>query len=191
MSDTMTYASLSASATGDSNRTAAERHPYLNPQLHEHETVAHRTGDAKKYLTTVADRLQAEGLSASFDTHRGTPGPVIVEEAAGTLIAMGGHGRFGVSRCWLGSVADRILHLTSNPFLIVRSHQQDDLLHQEGFNRIVVPVDGSSIAEQILPPGGVSSFRARLGGRTSEGHAFEGRFPPASTSHSGSSQPVL
>ena len=99
----------------------------------------------------MADGLQAEGLSASFDTHRGTPGPVIVEEAAGTLIAMGGHGRFGVSRCWLGSVADRILHLTSKPFLIVRSHQQDDLLHQEGFKRIVVPVDGSSIAEQFLP----------------------------------------
>lgn len=102
----------------------------------------------------MADELQAEGLSASFDTHRGAPGPVIVEEAdkdAGTLIAMGGHGRFGVSRCWLGSVADRILHLTSKPFLIVRSHQQDDLLHREGFKKIVVPVDGSSIAEQFLP----------------------------------------
>ena len=35
--------------------------------------------------------------------------------------------------------------------MIVRSHQQDDLLHQEGFKRIVVPVDGSSIAEQVLP----------------------------------------
>ena len=124
----------------------------LNPQLHEHETVAHRTRDAKKYLNTVAEGLQAEGLSVSLDAPVGTPGPVIVQEAdkdAGTLIAMGGHGRSGVSRWWLGSVAERVLHLTSHPFLIVRSHQEDDLLHQEGFKRIVVPVDGSSIAEQI------------------------------------------
>jgi nucleotide-binding universal stress UspA family protein len=126
----------------------------LNPQLHEHETVTHRTRDAEEYLSSVAEGLQAEGLSVSFDTPTGTPGPMIVEEAdkdAGTLIAMGAHGRSGVSRWWLGSVADRVLHLTSKPFLVVRSHQQDDLVHQEGFSRIVVPVDGSSIAEQVLP----------------------------------------
>jgi len=46
---------------------------HLNPQFHEHETVAHRTGDVKKHLTTVAEGLQAEGLSASFDTPSGTP----------------------------------------------------------------------------------------------------------------------
>ncbi len=126
----------------------------LNPRLHDHETIEHRTAAAKEYLSSVAEGLQADGLSVSFATPSGTPSPVIVEEAdkdAGTLIAMGGHGRSGVSRWWLGSVADRVLHLTSKPFLVVRSHQKDDLLHQEGFRRIVVPVDGSSVAEQVLP----------------------------------------
>ena len=98
--------------------------------------------------------MQADGLSVSFETPTGAPGPLIAEAAEkdpGTLIAMGGHGRSGVSRWWLGSVADRVLHLTSKPFMVVRSHQQDDLVHQEGFRRIVVPLDGSSIAEQVLP----------------------------------------
>ena len=142
----------------------------------------------------MADELQAEGLSVSFGTPPGTPGPVIVEEAdkdAGTLIAMGGQGRFGVSRCWLGSVADRILHLTSKPFLIVRSRQQDDLLHEEGFKRIVVPVDGSFIAEQNLPQVVYLATGLGLVVDPEGGHAFEGRFAPASASHSRSSQPVL
>ena len=66
----------------------------LNPQLHEHETVAHRTGDAQNYLNAVAKELQADGLSVSINTLT-------------TLIAMCGHGRAGVSRSWLGSVTKK------------------------------------------------------------------------------------
>ncbi len=126
----------------------------LNPQLHEHETIAHRTGDAQNYLNAVAKELRADGLSVSINTLTGIPAPVIVAEAekqVNTLIAMCGHGRAGVSRWWLGSVTDRVLHTTGGPMLIVRSHRQDDSLHEEGFNRMIVPLDGSPLAEQVLP----------------------------------------
>lgn len=126
----------------------------LNPQLHEQETVAHRTVHTTGYLNAVAGRLQSNGLTVSINTPTGTPGAVIVSEAEkdpGTLIAMGGHGRSGVSRWWLGSVVDRVLHTTTRPFLVVREHQKEDLSHQEGFSRVVVPMDGSSVAEQVLP----------------------------------------
>ena len=126
----------------------------LNPQLHEHETVAHRIGHAQNYLTTVAEELRTDGLVVSINTPIGIPPAVIVAEAeqqADTLIAMCGHGRSGMARWWLGSVTDRVLHTTSSPMLIVRSHRSDDSIHEEGFGRVIVPLDGSLLAEQVLP----------------------------------------
>jgi nucleotide-binding universal stress UspA family protein len=126
----------------------------LNPRLHEHETLEHQTEHAAVYLNAVAQGLRAEGLSVATVTPSGLPWQVIVEEAQqtpDTLIAMSSHGRSGTARWWLGSVADRVLHLTTGPILVVRSHHAKEATHSEGFNRVIVPVDGSLLAEEILP----------------------------------------
>jgi len=127
----------------------------LNPQRHEHETVAHRTGHAQNYLSRVAENLRADGLSVSISTPSGNPAAVIAaetEKQTETLIAMCGHGRSGLARGWLGSVTDRVLHMTSSPMLIVKSHRLDDPLRTKtGFSKIIVPLDGSPLAEQVLP----------------------------------------
>jgi nucleotide-binding universal stress UspA family protein len=68
------------------------------------------------------------------------------------LIVMSTHGRTGVSRLSLGSVTDSLIRHTSIPVLVVKtpeSYLNPQLPH--AFKRIVVPLDGSTLAEQVLP----------------------------------------
>ena len=130
----------------------------LNPEAYEYESETHLEDHAVSYLTGVVSGLREGRLDVSMVTSSGTPAQEIVAEAErvpGTLIAMSGHGRAGVARWWLGSVADRVLHLTTNPLLIVRSDEDNvsaDVPGQERrFNRVVLPVDGSALAEEIIP----------------------------------------
>ena len=125
----------------------------LNPRLHQHQTAAHRTQHVRAYLEPVAAGLRNAGLNVDTTIPQGDPATAIVEEAAndpGTLITMSSHGRSGLSRWWMGSVADKVLHLTENPLLIIHAAQQQ-AAPEEAFERITVPVDGSELAEEILP----------------------------------------
>jgi nucleotide-binding universal stress UspA family protein len=48
--------------------------------------------------------------------------PTILEAAASTdLVVMGTHGRRGPARWWLGSVAERVVHQSPSPVLVVRA----------------------------------------------------------------------
>lgn len=126
----------------------------LNPGLYQHETVEHQTERAGLYLGAVAEGLRSDGLSVSTVIPCGVPWEAIVEDAQktpDTLIAMSGHGRSGAARWWLGSVADRVLHLTTGALLVVKSHQTGETPHAQEFNRVIVPVDGSPLAEAVLP----------------------------------------
>ena len=133
---------------------------HLNPSLHYQETLEHRAQHARNYAETVAATLREAGINADTSTPQGEPAAAIVEEAAkdpGTLITMSSHGRSGISRWWMGSVADKVLHLTGNPLLIIRAGSQgqasttDNETGEGRFERITVPVDGSDLAEEILP----------------------------------------
>ncbi len=77
------------------------------------------------------------------------------------LIVMSSHARGGVSRIALGSVADYLIRHADIPVLIVkRPVTQLGGSRGETFNRIVVPLDGSAPAEQILPQ--VAALASRL-----------------------------
>lgn len=68
------------------------------------------------------------------------------------LIVMCSHGRAGIARLSLGSVTDSLIRRTTIPVLIVKPHPSYlDPQAGDPFRRIVVPLDGSSVAEQILP----------------------------------------
>lgn len=93
--------------------------PEIDPDLEnrlEHE--------AREYLATVQQRLQAEGLRGITSTSFGSPGSGIVETAreyeAG-LIVMATHGRTGLARTLLGSTALEVLHRGNLPVLFVQS----------------------------------------------------------------------
>lgn len=77
------------------------------------------------------------------------------------LIAMSSHGRGGVKRFTLGSVTDYLIRHTNIPVLVVRPPVSFiGATTDQTFSRIVVPLDGSKLAEQILPE--VAALASRL-----------------------------
>ena len=68
------------------------------------------------------------------------------------LIVISSHGRGGMSRLSLGSVTDSLIRHTQIPVLVVKSVPSYlNPRASDAFGRIIVPLDGSTLAEQILP----------------------------------------
>ena len=68
------------------------------------------------------------------------------------LIVISSHGRGGLARAAMGSVTDSLIRNTNIPVLVVK--QSGWYLDQRDlplFRRILVPLDGSTLAEEILP----------------------------------------
>jgi len=91
----------------------------------------------------------------TVDLHAGPVGDVLQGYARRNdvdLIVISTHGRSGISRLSLGSVTDSLIRHTTIPVLVVKpptSYLNPQVI--EAFKRIVVPLDGSMLAEQILP----------------------------------------
>ena len=69
------------------------------------------------------------------------------------LIVISSHGRSGVSRLSLGSVTDSLIRHTTIPVLVVKPTASYLNPQVRGtLRKIVIPLDGSSLAEQILEP---------------------------------------
>lgn len=70
------------------------------------------------------------------------------------LIVMATHGRSGLSKLFLGSVADRLISLSSVPVLLVRAKAGStvDLLSDEmKVERVILPLDGSESTPTAVP----------------------------------------
>jgi len=84
----------------------------------------------------VADALRGHALRHNVD-----------------LIVMATHGRRGMARAFLGNVADRLIRETGLPVLVVRPPSlATELVDGSCYKRIIVPVDGSVLAELSLDP---------------------------------------
>ena len=64
---------------------------------------------------------------------------------------MATHDRSGINRWLLGSVAEKVLRGTSNPLLLVRAPCETPPDGHAVLSSIVVPLDGSNLAETVLP----------------------------------------
>ena len=74
------------------------------------------------------------------------------EESSIDLILMATHGRSGVRRWVLGSVADKVLRKSTIPIWLVRANIPEEIVHDEWPKRtMLIPLDGSSFAESVLP----------------------------------------
>lgn len=70
-----------------------------------------------------------------------------------SLIVMTTHGRGPLSRFWLGSVADDLVRRTPRPLLLVRPRDGiPDLSREQVLQHMLIPLDGSPLAEKILEP---------------------------------------
>jgi nucleotide-binding universal stress UspA family protein len=82
---------------------------------------------ATNELGAQADELRAQGVRASTQVVQGHAAEVLVDEAARRgvdLIVMATHGYSGLRRWALGSVADKVLHATTTPLLLVRAQPE-------------------------------------------------------------------
>ncbi len=81
-----------------------------------------------------------------------SPGPSILQYAGQydvDLIVVGTHGRRGIGRVFLGSVAEEIVRLAHCPVMTVRENETSDI-HFESLERILVPIDFSVHSEDAL-----------------------------------------
>ena len=104
------------------------------------------------YLSAVASSFTEADLRYSVE--RGKAEEAIVERAAkekGTLIAMATHGRSGLNRFLLGSVAEKVLRGTVNPLLLIRAAKEAKSEGEAALKSIIVPLDGSELGERVLP----------------------------------------
>ena len=115
------------------------------------ELLAMSRSEAEQYLGEVKRRLSDQGIAATPHLIDRAPAEAIVavaEAVDAELIVMATHGRGGMSRWALGSVADKVLQTARRPILLVR---QPPRWGESGPRNIVVALDGSRLAETVLP----------------------------------------
>jgi nucleotide-binding universal stress UspA family protein len=86
--------------------------------------------DAQIYLEQVAERLAAQALTTRIEVVVAPQAASAILEQAqqdrSDLIAMATHGRRGLARVLLGSVADKVLHGATTPVLLYRAPMQKE-----------------------------------------------------------------
>lgn len=79
--------------------------------------------EAEEYLESVAERLRRQGVTVETTVWYGPPAPAITEAARLRkidLIVMSTHGRSGLGRLVLGSVAESVLRGSRTAILLLR-----------------------------------------------------------------------
>lgn len=99
--------------------------------LYEYEAIAKALEDerqiAEAYLSDLARKISAEdGSAVSFEIIDGIAGRAIVRFAEpGDLIVMSTHGRTGLKRWFIGSIAEEVVRHATVPILLVRATEID------------------------------------------------------------------
>jgi nucleotide-binding universal stress UspA family protein len=108
---------------------------------------------ARNALERIVAALSEEGAQANARVVVGDPAEQILavaEAQRASLIAMSTHGRGGLSRWIRGSTAERVLRASSIPLLLSNPLGLAEP-RELAFRRILVPLDGSETAAQVLP----------------------------------------
>lgn len=109
------------------------------------------TERAQEVLQGGAQQAQQLGLSVQTLTQHNRASAGILQEAQGCdLIVMGTHGRSGMQRWLLGSVAEAVLQQAPCPVLVVREGSHPHALH---WQKLLLTTDGSAASQQALQVG--------------------------------------
>lgn len=113
--------------------------------------VTYVRNSTQEYIDSQTERLRSAGYQVTSHVMDGDAAICILELAEtvhADLIVMTTHGRSGFVRWALGSVAERVVQGANAPVLLVRQEMESDACT---LRRILVPLDGSTLAEQALP----------------------------------------
>jgi nucleotide-binding universal stress UspA family protein len=116
---------------------------------------------ASEYLKSIVESFGG-AVAVRSVVETGNTAATIVDVAAAEpelLIAMATHGYSGPKRWLLGSVAEKVLRAAANHVLLVRPANGEPRA-EEKLTTVLVPLDGSKLAEKVLPT--VSELALRL-----------------------------
>jgi nucleotide-binding universal stress UspA family protein len=125
---------------------STEKKPHLDALIED----SVRNGE--EYLKKIATTFS--GARIGYKVEKGRAEDAIVTNAAadrGTLITMATHGRSGLDRWLLGSIAEKVVRGANNAVLVVRANEEAGPEGQAAPDSILVPLDGSALAESVLP----------------------------------------
>jgi nucleotide-binding universal stress UspA family protein len=106
---------------------------------------------SEDYLGGVAGTFK--GVAVTRTVEKGRADQAIIDKGErdkSTLIAMATHGRSGLNRFMLGSVAEKVLRGAANPLLLARATESASGEGEAAFKTVIVPLDGSEVAERAL-----------------------------------------
>ena len=113
---------------------------------------------ASLYLETIQARLRTSGLQADTVVLEGLVAEGITEYAQNQgvkLIILSSHGRHGLTQWGISSITLKIIFSAQTSLLIVRADRQHAQVNGSSdspiYQRILVPLDGSQRAENVLP----------------------------------------
>lgn len=108
------------------------------------------------YLESFAQKSRDAGVETRRDLLSGgaVAGITAALHSGGEdLIVMTTHGRGGLARTWLGSTADGLVRQARVPVLLLRPAGEGvDPQAEPIWRRVLVPLDGSTLSERIMPP---------------------------------------
>jgi nucleotide-binding universal stress UspA family protein len=109
----------------------------------------------KTYLEAVAERLRADGLTVDDRVEFGPPADVLLQVADSVhadLVVMATHGRSGLPRLWLGSVAMKTVQVSHRPVVLVRARQEAVRVENGAHGPLAEPVpEGKQNAQETEP----------------------------------------
>ena len=115
------------------------------PSAQSNREMEYLKGAAASYFGSV---------NAECVVKSGAAAEIILDTAsaeAGTLIAMATHGQSGGQRWLLGQVAQKVLQAAKNPLILIRPNEATMSKSEVRFRTLIVPLDGSHLAERVLP----------------------------------------
>ena len=83
---------------------------------------------ATEDLKPLVQEAESKGIAVQADVMIGTPAELILSQAAefdASIIIMGSHGKTGLSRLLMGSVAEAIVRKARIPVLIVKADEKE------------------------------------------------------------------
>jgi nucleotide-binding universal stress UspA family protein len=113
-----------------------------------------------RYLDAATEEVVEQagpGTTVSSVLLEGEVSGALCEEVTSSkvdLVVMSTHGHGGLTRMWLGSVADALLRESPVPVVLVRPTENEagEPVAQESIAGIIVPLDGSRFAEHAIEP---------------------------------------
>lgn len=113
--------------------------------------------DAKLYLEKISARLKESGAQTQEVVLEGLVAESITEFAQShkmKLIVLSSHGHTGLSQWGISSTTQKIIFSASSSVILVRAHLPvtgELTLKEKPYRQIMVPLDGSWRAENVLP----------------------------------------